>query len=245
MADRSQSHEEVRRPCKPPRHPTSIFSHTIADILQSNIALMLASDLETFSMTLRIEAGASVDKYVDPSEHCTLSDLDGQMLLCRMSSALAHLHALNMIHDDVKPDNIVWDPAGKRAVLIDFGAAVDYAIVPRDWFNPSGTPSYVPPEFIDRRKGPEGDIWGLGITMLFVWRLVQLPEHDWLLPGVWDEGGDVALRQWLAEVETLATGDHKHSAILRRMLEQDPDRRISSTELASASVDYMQRRNSS
>lgn len=148
-----------------------------------------------------------------------------------MASALSHLHARRLTHDDVKPDNIIWDPSGKRAVLVDFGAALDFTTLPENYFNPSGTPNYVPPEFLDRRKGPEGDIWALGIVMMFIWGYVKLPDGGWLLPGVWDEGGDTEMREWLREVKVLRDKAGKQGPWVREALEEDPGRRVGSAAL--------------
>lgn len=155
-----------------------------------------------------------------------------------MASALSHLHSLRLVHDDVKPDNILWDPRASRAVLVDFGAALDFhstVLLPRDdWdFNPSGTPSYAPPEFLDRKKGRggEGDVWALGIVMLFVWGRVGLPDGEWFLPGVWDEGGDTEMRRWLAEVNRMGQAERDEGSVLGEMLYDNPVQRIRSVDL--------------
>lgn len=116
-------------------------------------------------------------------------------------------------------------------MLIDFGAALNLALLPAGYFNPSGTPSYAPPEFLRKKKGPQGDVWALGVVMLFVWAYVKLPEGEWLLPGVWDEGGDAEMRAWLREVTELTEKCSGKRSILGEMLKEDPEERISSADL--------------
>lgn len=88
-----------------------------------------------------------------------------------MPGVLAHLHSTcSLMHDDVKPENIMWDPVSRNGVLVDLGAALNHKALPDDFFNPSGTPPYAPPEYLRRRKGRAGDVWALGVTMFFcVW----------------------------------------------------------------------------
>lgn len=194
--------------------------------------MLIASDPLSLNLTLRLETGKGLDRYITtPEQRCTVTKADGTVILRQMASALSHLHAQQLVHDDVKLDNIVWDAVAKRAVLIDFGAALNFAVLPADYFNPSGTPSYAPPEFLDRRKGPEGDVWALGVVMLFVWGYLRLPDGEWLLPGVWDAGGGVEMRAWLSEVKGLRGQVGKEVPVLVEMLNEDPDERIGSVEL--------------
>lgn len=152
-----------------------------------------------------------------------------------MSSVLAHLHnTCSFIHDDVKPDNIIWDPQSRNSVLIDFGAALNRKALPEDFFNPSGTPPYAPPEYLQRRKGMGGDVWALGVTMLFAFGCLPLPDGGWILPEVFvKEEVRREMVTWLGEVEgwrrTLAGGE---KGLLAETLEADPVKRIGSKELA-------------
>lgn len=127
----------------------------------------------------------------------------------------------------------MWDRTTQHSVLIDFGAALNHKILPPDWFNPSGTPPYAPPEFLQRKKGSAGDVWALGVTMLFALKYVKLPDGEWILPHVFEN--EVVLeemRSWLKEVEgwrqELVDGVH---GLLAEMLEEDPNKRIAATEL--------------
>lgn len=153
-----------------------------------------------------------------------------------MAEALAHIHAASIVHDDVKPDNIVWSPSARAAVLIDFGAAYDYAQLGPAHFTPSGTPPYAPPEFLRRRKGPEGDVWALGVVLLYVKGICPLPEGEWILPrALEDDGADRAeMRSWLGAVGDMRAQLAPADSVLRDMLDPDPDTRIGAAEVLAA-----------
>ena len=82
-------------------------------------------------------------------------------------------HDRNLVHRDMKDENIVID-AQFHIKLIDFGAA---AYIPdksssKRFSSFQGTPQYCPPEILKGQKyrGPEAEVWGLGVllyTMLF------------------------------------------------------------------------------
>ncbi|WYZ44064.1 hypothetical protein EsH8_VII_000500 [Colletotrichum jinshuiense] len=202
------------------------------------ITLILASDPGDLTITLRHEPGRSLDLYIDPgTRHTTLSPADADLVWSHVSGALAYLHSRSILHDDVKPDNIIFSPAAPhpRAVLIDFGAAlVNPSFLPSGGWTPSGTPPYAPPEFLQRRKGYAGDIWGLGVTMLFCLGRVPLPDGEWILPHVFeDEAVRGEMVAWLGRVEELRGAEvGGERGLLAEMLNPDPDARIGSGELA-------------
>ncbi|KAK7708917.1 hypothetical protein SLS64_006397 [Diaporthe eres] len=198
-----------------------------------HITQLWDADISRLTLTLRAEPGQSLDKYVDSHRNSILLPGDSTTLWKQISSALAHLHANSITHDDVKPDNIMWDQAAQHSVLIDFGAALNHKVLPENWFNPSGTPPYAPPEFLQRRKGSAADVWALGVTMLFAFKYVKLPDGDWILPHAFENALVLEeMRGWLTEVEgwrqVLAEGAH---SLLADMLEQDPNKRILAAEL--------------
>jgi serine/threonine-protein kinase len=90
----------------------------------------------------------------------------------QVARALTEAHAREIIHRDVKPENIllVEDleyPLGFSAKLIDFGLANRSAGADRAKVGPTaGTPSYMSPEHLRAEIGPTPalDLWGLAST---------------------------------------------------------------------------------
>ncbi|KAI4603123.1 hypothetical protein KJ359_005915 [Pestalotiopsis sp. 9143b] len=194
---------------------------------------ILAFNPSHLCITLRLEPGKSLDKWRDGDSKSTLSTSECAMLWKQMSSALAYLHALNIIHDDVKPDNIMWCRDTQSGVLIDFGAAI---VLPLgSYFNLSGTPNYAAPEYLDRRKSEKSDVWGLGITMIFALGYVPLPDGEWILPYALNEersGHRKDMLAWLTTVETLRLELLESKPLIAEMLHAGPSRRIDSRQLS-------------
>jgi len=97
---------------------------------------------------------------------------DARRILRDIASALHYVHGRNLVHNDIKPANILYSPE-RGAVLCDFGLSSQTS-------NPAsmgGTPYYVPPEFIGSKlRGTPSDVWALGITMLYVLRKIPFPD---------------------------------------------------------------------
>ncbi|MGE0706424.1 MAG: serine/threonine-protein kinase [Planctomycetota bacterium] len=96
--------------------------------------------------------------------------------LVRVAEALGAAHREGVVHRDVKPANILVDPAGDPH-LIDFGIALE-----RDAERLTqtggmvGTPGYMAPEQLSgaREQGPPADVWALGV-LLYQALAEQLP----------------------------------------------------------------------
>ena len=80
----------------------------------------------------------------------------------QLFQAINHCHAQNIVHRDIKPDNIMITD-DNRVRLIDFGLAVESKR--RDLTEIAGTPYYMAPEVIKSTYGKQSDLWSLGVVL--------------------------------------------------------------------------------
>ncbi|MFD9795576.1 serine/threonine-protein kinase [Streptomyces sp. NPDC059070] len=83
-----------------------------------------------------------------------------------LAEALREVHAVGVLHRDIKPGNVLLGRAG-RVVLTDFGiAAIQDATALTVVGMLVGSPDYMAPERVGGRpQGPASDLWSLGATL--------------------------------------------------------------------------------
>ena len=88
-------------------------------------------------------------------------------LMVRMLDALDYLHSRNILHLDIKPDNILVTRDG-RPVLIDMGAAIDLSEEMPSTF--VETPGYSPPEQCTpgSKLTPATDLYSFAATLYYL-----------------------------------------------------------------------------
>jgi serine/threonine protein kinase len=91
-------------------------------------------------------------------------------VLVQVCKALAKAHALEIVHRDIKPDNIfLIENDGEPFVkVLDFGIAKDQSPVPGITVSGTtmGTPSFMSPEqlFAPKDVGPRSDLWSAAVV---------------------------------------------------------------------------------
>ena len=89
--------------------------------------------------------------------------------LAQVADAVGYIHQRNILHRDIKPDNIIIT-AEYRAILIDFGSAREFINDKTQAQTSIVTHGYAPTEQYssNSRKGAYTDIYALGATFYFV-----------------------------------------------------------------------------
>ncbi|EFQ88280.1 hypothetical protein PTT_15921 [Pyrenophora teres f. teres 0-1] len=89
----------------------------------------------------------------------------------QIASGLAHVHSLDILHRDIKPNNIVYRSTNPvHAIIVDFGCS---DLAPKSTRHDRGTLTYLAPEVIRIKDGESSepfslpsDVWSLGVTVV-------------------------------------------------------------------------------
>lgn len=146
----------------------------------------------------------------------------------RLLAAIAHLESLQLVHRDIKPDNVMFRDGGLDAVLVDFGLVRDLAresLTPTWLMGGPGTPLYASPEQLRNEKaliGWTADQFSVGLVLA----IAATGCHPFQTPN--DSPAEVVRRMADREALPQASSDRLRGirlAPLCRMLEPWPVRR--------------------
>ena len=118
----------------------------------------------TAYMVMELLEGKTLAKLLE--ERGSLPESEAIAHIEKVADALTTVHAANMIHRDLKPDNIIATDNG-RVVLIDFGTARAFASHKTVRQTAMLTPGYAPLEQYGQqaRFGVPTDVYALGATL--------------------------------------------------------------------------------
>lgn len=182
------------------------------------------ADSERTLIMLEYVAGGNLAQYL--KETGKMSEYEVRRLMRQQLEAVAHCHARNIAHRDLKLEHILLD-LSRNVKIIDFGLACQS---PPDEFSTlfCGSHLYVAPEIL--RKQPylpqKVDIWSLGI-ILYVLLFSRFPFFS-------EDRGELARRIASGEFRFPRTS-HEPSTdakeLVTRMLALDPSMRPTCDEL--------------
>eukprot|EP00920_Eleutheroschizon_duboscqi_P034493 GHVT01082739.1.p1 GENE.GHVT01082739.1~~GHVT01082739.1.p1 ORF type:complete len:468 (+),score=39.08 GHVT01082739.1:1565-2968(+) len=91
-------------------------------------------------------------------------------IMSQLLSALAYFHSKNVVHKDLKPENVLFQDKSFDAQIkvIDFGLAELFDREEQTSRNAAGTALYMAPEVFKRKFNQKCDIWAAGVIMYFL-----------------------------------------------------------------------------
>lgn len=164
--------------------------------------------------------------------------LDPPLAICQICRAVQHAHKQNVVHLDIKLDNIMQDPATGNLKLIDFSVGT-----PADQQSSGflGSLPFAAPELLADEPwwGTTADIYSIGIVLAFLLNVQLLFQHmGWAVPM--NNQLDSASARYetlprlqdsvLALAKELAATAGTGGKVCRLMLAPEPSRRPSATE---------------
>ena len=144
-----------------------------------------------------------------------------------MILGIEYLHAQGIVHRDIKPDNclITQDDVLK---IVDFGVSEMFEKESdMTTAKSAGSPAFMPPELCTVKHGPvsgkTADIWSMGVT-LYCLRYGHIPFEKHGLLELYESirSDDVPLDE---------EQDERFADLMRRILEKEPEKRITMDEL--------------
>ncbi len=122
-------------------------------------------DATTGWLALEWVPGADLSRYTTPTR--LLPERLVLTIASRVALALEHAHKHGIVHRDIKPGNVMYDPASNSVKVTDFGSArVADSEATRSGMI-MGTPAYMAPEQLAGAEAtPQSDLYSVGV-MLF------------------------------------------------------------------------------
>ncbi|KAJ3408005.1 serine/threonine-protein kinase KIN2 [Chytriomyces hyalinus] len=161
------------------------------------------------------------------SENGRMDESNALIVFRQIVSALAYMHASNVIHRDMKLENIRINPKTLKIHILDLGFSTFFS--PKFKQHSScGSPCYAPPEIYLHRpyRGPEVDVWSIGVC-LFAITVGSLPFESTTFENL----ADLIVKSRLQMPSYLSP---ELQGLISRMLAIEPNLRISVSDISNS-----------
>ncbi|KAK6026535.1 kinase domain protein [Ostertagia ostertagi] len=126
--------------------------------------------VETLTRThLVLEYAGGGELYAYVHERGKLTENEAKPLFAQIVAAVSHMHKNNLVHRDIKAENIMFSAPGV-VKLVDFGFSCMLPSAAEQLKTFCGSPPYAAPELFrdESYNGPKVDIWALGVLLHFM-----------------------------------------------------------------------------
>lgn len=131
-----------------------------------NIVRLLDSFDERDKLYLVFDLVVGGELFHDVTKLQFYSEVLASQCMQEILQAVDFCHKKGVVHRDLKPENILLTSKTKPSSIkiADFGLAVEVRGGERKWLGWAGTPLYMAPEIIERRRyGWPIDMWSCGV----------------------------------------------------------------------------------
>ncbi|KAI8819857.1 kinase-like domain-containing protein [Fimicolochytrium jonesii] len=165
----------------------------------------------------------STEKAVQP-----LSEAESRRLFRQMILGIEYLHDHDIAHRDIKPDNMLLAEDGTLKI-VDFGVSEMFDPANDKVKTSAGSPAFSAPEVCAPHNGNHSaracDVWAMGVTLYCI-LFGKLPFHGASIVDLFE----TIMKD---EPEIPSSTNPAESDILHRLLEKDPEKRITIEQLRS------------
>ena len=107
-----------------------------------------------------------------------LTEAEAKIIFKQVIYGINYMHQRNVVHRDIKLENIIFDKDQQKVKLVDFGFSICLKDIKQKIKVFCGTPTYMAPEIVTKDKNrnslnecergyeaPPADIWALGVVL--------------------------------------------------------------------------------